>query len=181
MAKKQGYGANAVYGSLAYDFDNPELYGGFTMDGAAEAPAAVPGSKQAVETEAEVVSAPGQAIAPGAIVGFMCVAVLLIFTLLAQVKLTAVTNEMVSMYDQIDELELKQSRLRIAYESAFNLSEIEDYATHRLGMQRPRSDQIYYINGSAPDKAEILHANEESDTLEFRMTDLFDSIVEYFR
>ena len=66
---------------------------------------------------------------------------------------------------------------------AANLTEIEDYAIHELGMQKPRSDQLYYISSSdATDTAVVLDQNAaEPLSLADRLGDFFSSIVEYFR
>ena len=79
--------------------------------------------------------------------------------------------------------EPQQTRLRIDYESAFNLTEIEDYAIHELGMQKPRSDQLYYISSSdAADTAVVLDQTAaEPLSLADRFGDFLTSIVEYFR
>ena len=85
--------------------------------------------------------------------------------------------------DQYAQLQEQQTRLRIDYESAFNLTEIEDYAIHELGMQKPRSDQLYYISSSdAADTAVVLDQTAaEPLSLADRFGDFLTSIVEYFR
>lgn len=90
---------------------------------------------------------------------------------------------MSALEDQYTQLQEDQTRLRIDYESAFNLTEIEDYAIHELGMQKPRSDQLYYISSSdAADTAVVLDQNAaEPLSLADRLGDFFSSIVEYFR
>ena len=71
--------------------------------------------------------------------------------------LSQASAEVSTLEDQYAELQEQQTRLRIDYESAFNLTEIEDYAIHELGMQKPRSDQLYYISSSdAADTAVVL-------------------------
>ena len=74
----------------------------------------------------------------------------------------------------------EQAKLQIAYESAFNLTEIEEYATAQLGMQKPTADQIYYIDTSSPDKAVIVQQTEE-DSFVDRVSDFLMGIGEYFR
>ena len=110
----------------------------------------------------ESVPTPKQAIAPLAVLGFAIAAVLIVVSLVA--------------------LQEQQTRLRIDYESAFNLTEIEDYAIHELGMQKPRSDQLYYISSDATDTAVVLDQNAaEPLSLADRLGDFFSSILEYFR
>ena len=55
-------------------------------------------------------------------------------------------------------------------------------AIHELGMQKPRSDQLYYISGDATDTAVVLDQNAaEPLSLADRLGDFFSSILEYFR
>ena len=131
----------------------------------------------------ESVPTPKQAIAPLAVLGFAIAAVLIIVSLVARVQLSQASVEVSTLEDQYTELQEQQTRLRIDYESAFNLTEIEDYAIHELGMQKPRSDQLYYISSSdAADTAVVLDQSAaEPLSLADRLGDFFSSILEYFR
>lgn len=131
----------------------------------------------------ESVPTPKQAIAPLAVLGFAFAAVLIVISLVARVQLSQTSAEVSALEDQYAQLQEDQTRLRIDYESAFNLTEIEDYAIHELGMQKPRSDQLYYISSSdATDTAVVLDQNAaEPLSLADRLGDFFSSIVEYFR
>ncbi|MEF2648534.1 MAG: cell division protein FtsL [Oscillospiraceae bacterium] len=131
----------------------------------------------------ESVPTPKQAIAPLAVLGFAIAAVLIIVSLVARVQLSQASAEVSALEDQYAELQEQQTRLRIDYESAFNLTEIEDYAIHELGMQKPRSDQLYYISSSdAADTAVVLDQSAaEPLSLADRLGDFFSSILEYFR
>ena len=110
-------------------------------------------------------------------------AVLIVISLVARVQLSQASAEVSALEDQYAELQEQQTRLRIDYESAFNLTEIEDYAIHDLGMQKPRSDQLYYISSSdAADTAVVLDQSAaEPLSLADRLGDFFSSILEYFR
>ena len=112
---------------------------------------------------------------PLAVLGFAIAAVLIVVSLVARVQLSQASAEVSALQEQ-------QTRLRIDYESAFNLTEIEDYAIHELGMQKPRSDQLYYISSDATDTAVVLDQNAaEPLSLADRLGDFFSSILEYFR
>ena len=118
-----------------------------------------------------------------AVLGFAIAAVLIVFSLVARVQLSQASAQVSALEDQYTQLQEDQTRLRIDYESAFNLTEIEDYAIHELGMQKSRSDQLYYISSSdAADTAVVLDQNAaEPLSLADRLGDFFSSIVEYFR
>ena len=56
------------------------------------------------------------------------------------------------------------------------------YVDGTLGMQKPRSDQLYYISSDATDTAVVLDQNAaEPLSLADRLGDFFSSILEYFR
>ena len=114
---------------------------------------------------------------------YIIAAVLIVISLVARVQLSQASAQVSALEDQYTQLQEDQTRLRIDYESAFNLTEIEDYAIHELGMQKPRSDQLYYISSSdAADTAVVLDQNAaEPLSLADRLGDFFSSIVEYFR
>ena len=124
----------------------------------------------------ESVPTPKQAIAPLAVLGFAIAAVLIVVSLVARVQLSQASAEVSALEDQYTQLQEQQTRLRIDY------TEIEDYAIHELGMQKPRSDQLYYISSDATDTAVVLDQNAaEPLSLADRLGDFFSSILEYFR
>lgn len=170
------YGKHAVQGSMAYDLTNPALYPDYTYGRPLDIPAAPEISEEVVGTK-QAVSA--QAVSPVAVIGCLVVAALLIISLLTRVQLTQVSESCVELEDSIAELQDDRSKLLIAYESAFNLTEIEDYAINTLGMQKPRSDQIYYVSGSAQDKAVVLGAASEPEGVADRVGDFLSAAAEY--
>lgn len=178
---KMKYGQNAVRGSLAYDFNNPELYpeveyGSFPRQRQQERveERSVPRQRTAVHTRSK------QGIAPGAVLGMMIAAALFVVAIMAQVQLMDVSAQSVKLQNQLEELEVQQARLKIAYESAFNLHEIESYALAELGMQKPTADQIYYIDTSSPDKAVVIR-QDAGDTLFDRVADFLSELGSYFK
>lgn len=177
---KKYYGRNAVYGSLAYDFNNPALYPEETVEEEARWHVEHQADNPIIEEEQAAVQAPRtrQAVSPVSVIGLILASVLIVMSLMAQIQLTAVSSEAVALSEKLEELETEQTRLRIAYESAFNLAEIEEYAINELGMQKPRSDQVYYIDSVTSDKAEVLSPAEQDGVLD-RLSDFIASFGEY--
>lgn len=174
-----------VSGSLAYDFTaQPEFprereWGWPVED---ERKVIIPAAPRVEErTARRPMVRSRQSVSPAAIIGFACAAVLLIFTLMAKIQLTAITDQSVALESTLAELKIEQARLQIEYESAFNLTEIEEYATRELGMQRPREEQIFYLQGSAPDKAVVIENTQEEKGFFDRLYEMLDFIGEYFR
>ena len=182
MSIEKGYGTRPVYGSLAYDLSGTAVYPDEGINPPPRRKIVIPAPPEIKEQVfARTAVKPRQSIAPLSIVGFACAAVLVVFCLMAKIQLPAVTDEAVKYEQQLTELEVAQNRLLIDYEKAFNLTEIEEYASSQLGMQRPRDEQIYYIDSSVPDKAVIISGNEEEGSLTDRVFDFLSSIAEYFR
>lgn len=178
-AAKRKYGQGAVYGSLAYDFNNPELY---REEDTAAQPQVRPRTQTQtrVHTRARTAVRTRQSIAPLSLVGMLAAAFLLVVAILAQAKIVGISSKSVALQNELAQMEEQQAKLRIAYESAFNMAEIEDYAIHSLGMQKPRADQIFYIDTSSPDKAVVI-AGSESVGFVDRVSDYLSGVVEYFR
>ena len=180
-----GFTQGAVFGSLAYDVNNPFLQpGDLPQEELREEVSAAPPIEETAAAEQPAVHAAAhsrQAIAPFAILGYACAAVLLIVSLFARIQVLTVSDGIVDLQNQLAELETERSKLLIEYESAFNLNDVESYATNVLGMQTPRDDQVCYVDGSSPDKAEIIHSDTESDGFKLRLSDFFGSLGEYFR
>ena len=178
-AAKRKYGQGAVYGSLAYDFNNPELY---REEYTTAQPKARPRTQTQtrVRTRARTAVHTRQSIAPLSLVGMLAAAFLLVIAILAQAQMVGISSKSVTLRSELSQLEEEQAKLRIAYESAFNMAEIEDYAIHSLGMQKPRADQIFYIDTSSPDKAVVIAGGENVGFVD-RVSDYLSGVVEYFR
>lgn len=180
-AKNPVYDANAIYGSLAYDYSKAAPYHegmGRPVERQVIIPAP-PKIKEEVAVRAKVQT--NQAVSPFAIIGFACAAILLVFTLMAKIQLTTVTNDTVTLENQLSDLKVAQNRLLINYEKAFNLTEIEENATKSLGMQRPRDEQIFYLDSNVPDKAVVMNNNGTKSGFVERVFDAISSISEYFK
>ncbi|HNX99879.1 MAG TPA: cell division protein FtsL [Oscillospiraceae bacterium] len=175
QTKKVRYGQNAVNGNLAYDYDNPALYPEYEYGRPLDIPAK-PEVREEVVPQTEVLTR--QSISPLALFGFAAAAVLLVFSLMARVQFTQVSAETAKLESQLTELNGEQSKLTIAYESALNLTDIENYAINTLGMQKPRADQVHYVSSSAQDKAEILNGTDGAVT--GKAGDIVDSLKSYF-
>ncbi len=176
------YGDDAVYGSLAYDYGRAGAYRE-KVDRPVERQVIIPAPPRIREQDAtDVRVKTKQSVSPLAIIGYACAAIIIVFTLMAKIQLTAVTDTSAQLENQLSDLKTAQNRLLINYEKAFNLTEIEEYASTQLGMQRPRDEQVFYLESTVPDKAVILRGKDE-DKLGFgeRVFDALSSIAEYFR
>lgn len=173
------YGQNSVYGSLAYDFDNPELYPELEYGLPLERPAP-PRTGERTATRAKPRTRSRQGVSLLAITGIFAAAVLFAVTMMARIQLLEITDTSAALEQQLAELETEQTKLKIRYESVFNLTEIEEYATMQLGMQKPSTDQVYYIDTSSPDRAVVVEQGA-NDSLVDKISDFLSGLGEYFR
>ena len=163
-------------GSLAYEITQPveEEYF-YSVD-----PSDLPDAPELDAPLAEAVPVPRQSISPGAVLGAVAAVVMLVMLMMAQVRMSIANKDVLALENQVKALQAEQDDLEIRYETAFNLTELEDYAVNELGMQKPRSDQIYYINGTAEDRTVILDESARESSWVDRVGDFFCSIAEYF-
>ena len=119
-------------------------------------------------------------VSPIAILGFAAVAAMLVFVLLGYVKLNDVANGTSQLEDKLEELTENERRLHIEYEKVFDINEIERYATTELGMTKPSDAQIYTVNVTPPDKAEVLAADSSSGHPVKDFIAFLKSLTEYF-
>lgn len=174
MAEYSTYKNRYVSGSVAYDFSSAEYFPEYAAGRQVEIPAPRRMREEVVSEETAVVS---QTISPAAILGFALVAVLMVFSLFARAQLSQVSLQVVEQQTALEALDAEHQKLLVQYEFAFNLAEVEEYAVRELGMQQPRSDQVYYINSGVTDKAEIVTPEQNKNGLE----KVFSVIGEYFQ
>ncbi len=148
------------------------------------APAPRPRERQQVRrherTKVQVRQA-GQ-VAPFAVVGFLAVALFAAMLVTSYVQLTMANDEMVSLSQELSELQAEHVTLSAQYEKVFDLATIQEAVGDT--MVRPTSEQVVYIDLSAPDTVTVY----EEDTFGSGAKDLFqgaqeviESIIEYFR
>lgn len=115
-----------------------------------------------------------------AAIGFVIVAVMMVFVLLSHVRYAEVTNETVQLQAQLTQLNEQERKLKIAYENAFDVNEVEQYATHNLGMSQPAECQIGTISVTAQDRAVVADTLDDGTPNESIGTFLA-SLVAYFK
>jgi len=179
-AKTMKY-ASATYGSLAYDL-------GRTVPQTVpqEAPAARPRpAREKIKVDdlprTRTRAAARAVISPFSAIGFAAAALLLFLVVMGYVQMAAVSYESATLQAELAELNTAEAKLKIRYESTFDLDKIEQYAVSELGMVPAANSQVYYINSSAPDKAEILRGNDRSGGMLDNITAFLSRVVEYFR
>lgn len=181
--KSYNFVTGAVDGTLAYDFSQPaylppeEVY---ETPGRQAPPREAVWVREDVREKVQTVVRSRQGFSPLAVAGVLCVVVLLVLTLIAQIQLVNISDESAALEAQIAELKEERDKLTIEYETVFNLKDVEEYAVGVLGMQEPTDEQIYYLTGvSSADKAVIV-TDDTGSMFALGMEDLLASVKAYF-
>jgi len=111
---------------------------------------------------------------PGVLIGIVLV-------LMSYISLTRIAGEVQTAQQTLSELKSEGAKLTLAYENAFNLNEVEEYATKVLGMTKLSDDRVTVLSMAREDKAEILNADASSSGgVLAAVEDFFGALVEYF-
>lgn len=187
--KTYNFVTGAVDGTQAYDFSNPGLY---PDEEVYSEPAETPRKREKLQSRewikedvrarvrANTAAKNAQGVPIFSVLGVAVAAVLLSLMLLAQIRLTDISYSAAKLESQIDQLELEQDKLTVAYEQIFNLKDVEEHAVEVLGMQEPMNEQVFYLTGVASaDRAEVV-TKGETDMFSLGMADILSSIKAYF-
>ena len=178
----------AVDGTLAYDFSNPEIYQP-EEETVREEPKRRSRRREKLQPrewvredvrpdrKEEAAAKNRQGLS---LMGVAAAVVLLTMMLLAQIRLTDISDTAAKLERQITELETQRNKLTVEYESIFNLEDVEERAVNVLGMQEPDNEQIYYLTGVASaDRAEVV-IKQDADMFSLGLADILSSIKAYF-
>ena len=173
----------STYGSVAYapTYDGNAARVPRREEELHRAPAPQPKKPVRRHERAQVEVRQAGAVAPFAVVGFLAVAVFAALLVTSYAQLTVANDEMVSLRRQLTSLEAENTVLSAQYEKVFDLATIQ--AAVGDTMVRPTSDQVVYIDLSAPDTVTVFQGEGASGLKSILqgVGDILDGIIEYFR
>lgn len=102
-------------------------------------------------------------VSPFAVCGFAVAAVMAVLILVGYAHLMALSNEVVSLQSQMEELEGEETVLRTRYDLAYDLNAIEAAVTADGSMRHPLPSQMVYVDLTAPDSVVRYYPEEESE------------------
>ena len=180
MAKSAAlqYNTRTTYGSLAIDV--PQI-----ADIPAAAPEYMPREREAVRegiSKGVRVGSKANAksgISPVTLLGAIIAIGLVVMVIMSYVQLNAISVKSSQYEAQIAELEQDETQLKLAYESAFDFREIEDYATSELGMIKASAGQKVYLSENSEDKAVVIDSDSKTSGFWGAISDFFASVKEY--
>ena len=113
--------------------------------------------------------------------GFVAAGVLLALVLMSYVRLTALSDSVVSLQKELSALQTENVTLTAAYERTFDLETLESAAA-AAGMSKPSPSQIFYLDMAVPDSASVYTVENENvlGKLFSSVGKGLYSVVEYF-
>ena len=166
---------SAVYGDLAYDLDREVRERALRHAGEA------PRHQTAVEALSKAQVRQRQKVSVLSVLGVGAAIGLAVMVLMGYIQLTIISDEVVSLQNQLEELQTENVTLTAQHEQMFDLATVKEVA-EAAGMSKPSSSQIYYIDLSEGDSA-VVYQQEESNLLSRLLTSLnhgIYAVVEYF-
>ena len=188
MANTARYASRtATYGSVAYDLESlkrnfavpsyskPETYREPETE-------STPAVKERAHAHAHVAAESAVSISAFSVVGFLAAAMLLVFVVLSYVQITEINAAKSELRNQLSELTTEATMLRVAYESTFNINEIEDYAENTLGMVRLSQSDVAAVSIERQDMGVVLSENAAGEgNVLTGLAEHLRSLLEYFK
>lgn len=119
-----------------------------------------------------------------AVISYIAVTALMILVIFSYMRLYEISAETSAYKSELTRLTKANAALTSEYDDAINLGAVELLAITKLGMRRPSSSQIVYVNLSEPDRAEVF----EQQTAVSRLSGIIQTVKdcalyvrEYFR
>lgn len=162
------FGSRPIFGSAAPQLDIPE-------------PEVVERPRERVSIRTKTKTATQQGISLFAVAGWVSMIVLAVALLMSYIELNTIANESYELKEELEVLQIEETKLQIEYESTFRLDDIEEYATNMLGMVRADNDQIKYLSNRAEDQAVMMAGSNVETGISASLKSLFTTIAEYFK
>ena len=176
MAQQRRRPNTMVYGNLAYDLD--------TLASQRQLEEAARPERQSQPQQAprhRTAARPRQRVSPLVLCAVGALAAMAVVLVMGYIQLTIISDEVVSLQNQLEELQTENVTLTAQHEQMFDLATVKEVA-EAAGMSKPSSSQIYYIDLSEGDSA-VVYQQEESNLLSRLLTSLnhgIYAVVEYF-
>ncbi len=172
--EKTYFGSRHIFGSAAPALERPEPK-------AEPEVKRIPLERVSLRADAQEKPLARQGISLFALAGWACIAILAVLLIMSYTELNTISDQTHTLTEQMDELKLQETRLKIDYESTFKLDEVEEYASNMLGMVKAESGQVKYLNDRAGDQAVMISDGGSGGGLMAKLKSLLTSVSEYFR
>ena len=176
---------SAVYGDLAYDLDREVRERALRHAGEAPrhqtAVEAVPKAKPRVRSLSKAQVRQRQKVSVLSVLGVGAAIGLAVMVLMGYIQLTIISDEVVSLQNQLEELQTENVTLTAQHEQMFDLATVKEVAA-AAGMGKPTSSQITYLDLDSEDSA-VVYRTETPSVFSRILSSLHHgvyAVVEYF-
>ena len=185
-ARELRYGSRgAVYGDLAYSLDLEVREHALRHAGeaprhpAAEQPK--PKARPRVRSLSKAEVRQHRKLSVLSVAGVCAAIGLAVLVLMGYIQLTALSAQVVDLQEELAQLETENVSLTAQHEKMFDLATVKEVA-EAAGMSKPSGSQIYYIDLSEGDSAEVYQQEETSifSRLLASLNHGIYAVVEYF-
>ena len=169
---------HSVYGNLAYapGLERVPQRGGSEV--LRPRPKSRPKERTLVRPKVQVREA-GQ-VSVFAVVGFLAVGIFAVLLMLGSIQLTMVSDEVISLREQLSDLQTEEAKLMAQYELAYDLQEIERQMLASGEMMKVQSWQTYTLELSEPDTVEYHQGSDLAQQIMSFAKNLVSAVKEYF-
>lgn len=111
-----------------------------------------------------------------------CITVMVIaavYILFCQMQLTQLTAQVSTQNDTLDELTAENVSLSSKKINSMDMTQVEEYATTKLGMVKLDNSQIEYVELTNPDTVTVAHSEASLDKLLAGLAHSFSALLEY--
>ena len=176
---------SAVYGDLAYDLDREVRERALRHAGEAPrhqtAVEAVPKAKPRVRSLSKAQVRQRQKVSVLSVLGVGAAIGLAVMVLMGYIQLTIISDEVVSLQNQLEELQTENVTLTAQHEQMFDMATVKEVAA-AAGMAKPTSSQITYLDLDSEDSA-VVYRTETPSVFSRILSSLHHgvyAVVEYF-
>ena len=176
MAQQRRRPNTMVYGNLAYDLD--------TLASQRQLEEAARPERQSQPQQAprhRTAARPRQRVSPLALCAVGALAAMAVVLVMGYIQLTIISDEVVSLQNQLEELQTENVTLTAQHEQMFDMATVKEVAA-AAGMSKPTSSQITYLDLDSEDSA-VVYRTETPSVFSRILSSLHHgvyAVVEYF-
>ena len=176
MAQQKRRPNTMVYGNLAYDLD--------TLASQRQLEEAARPERQSQPQQAprhRTAARPRQRVSPLVLCAMGALAAMAVVLVMGYIQLTIISDEVVSLQNQLEELQTENVTLTAQHEQMFDMATVKEVAA-AAGMAKPTSSQITYLDLDSEDSA-VVYRTETPSVFSRILSSLHHgvyAVVEYF-
>ena len=119
-------------------------------------------------------------LSPVALFVYLCSAALLLMVVYGYMTMSTLNADINGMTNELNRLKAEESKMAVPYGKAVDTAEMEAYALNVLGMVRPGSENIVYIDLAGEDHGVVYPVESKWDSVKNSFGGFFDKVAYFF-